>query len=149
MEGYEDLRLTTREKDIIALRVAGFGRSVTASRLGIDITEIERLEEKVRRSYRSDFLNLSHLDRSARKDMKFRKLVARAMNESGLRTIEEMEDFLGWAIGEDYQVVPYQEWPLRIMRNCKLLGISEMSPVKEVVRAAVEIWKHNRILIPR
>ena len=91
-------------------------------------------------------LNVSKLDYSAKMDMKFRRIVNKAMERAGVKDLDDKASFIEWAIGKDYKTVPYQDWPARLTDRVKLIGIWNQ-PVVLIIQAAAEIWKRKRIVV--
>ena len=105
------------------------------------------MEIPIRRAAIDGGLNLTALGEAANRDAKFRAIVNRAMEDSGVRDIDDKCDFMLWAVGEGYKDLPYQEWPFAIADRVKLIGVSPSSSVYDVISAAAQIWKRKRLVI--
>jgi hypothetical protein len=146
-DGWKDLDLSTREKDVIALLNSGNSPKDAAIALREPVAFVMSVIQKIKASFDGEYLNMSRMDRESARETKFRKIVNSAMEEENVIDIDDKSAFMNWAIGSDYATTPYQEWPLRISSNVSLVGIDRMSPVKAVIRAACQIWKQKRIFV--
>lgn len=100
-----------------------------------------------RRAVFNGGLNISKLSEDAAKDAQFRKIVNQAMEHSGVRDMDDKALFMNWALGDDYKMLPYQDWPARISERTRLIGMTMHTSVYQVIRAAAELWKQKRIMV--
>ena len=148
MDELNGIGLTDREKDIIIVRTQlDLTVEETMKKLNVTVDEVHKVEDKVRDYFRNTHTNMSKMQRDFYKDLEFRMLVNKALEEADVRDMDDKEDCIKWMIGEDYGTLEYQFWPYRITENTKIVGIDAGTPVKALIRAAASLWKEKRILI--
>jgi len=91
-------------------------------------------------------LDFDRLYRDSQKEAQFRKIVFKALCEAGIKTDEERSAFVEYAIGADYQELPYQFWPYRLQKNLHMI-VDPSSSVYQALRQAADNWKQNRIIV--
>lgn len=106
---------------------------------GMSLKEVCQQEE--------DAIDFDRLYRDSQREAQFRRIVAKALNDARLETLDEREEFIAYAIGNDYKELPYQFWPERLQNNLSMI-VHGGTSVYQAIKDAAREWKNKRIILP-
>lgn len=138
--------LTELQADIFALEFKGKNVSQISRMLKVPERMILEKRQEALDSVHKDGADLQRVVLEAKKHATFRRIFGRALDHEGIQDLDQMAEFTKWAIGDDYQMLPYEQWPDRIKARTRLIVDGSMS-VYEVIRAAAQVFKRKKVIV--